>query len=224
MKKEVIVLSLGGSVFLPDNIDTNFLLNFRKLIIKYNRKYKFAIITGGGKFCRDYMKAAKQFPKITQTDLDVMGIRVSRLNAKVIRLLFKDIANKKIIRNPRKKVNFKNIVFGAGWEPGHSTDWDAVVFAKTLDAKTVINMTNVDVLYDKDPAKYKSAKPLKKTTWNNMLKITGTKWRAGMNYPFDPTASALAKKYKLKLILVGKNLNNFKKFLDKKPFRGSIVQ
>lgn len=151
-------------------------------------------------------------------------MRVTRLNAKLIRLMFKGIANEKVMRNPRKKVNFKKIVFGAGWEPGHSTDWDAVLIAKTFGAKTIINMTNVDVLYDKDPNKYKNAKPLARTTWNNLLKITGTKWRAGMNYPFDPKASGLAKKYKLKLILIGKNLDNFRKFLDKKQFRGSVVE
>ena len=128
-----------------------------------------------------------------------------------------------IQKNPRQKISFKKVILGAGWEPGHSTDWDAVLVAKALGAKTIVNMTNVDVLYDKDPRKYKSAKPIKKTTWNGLLKITGTKWRAGMNFPFDPTASKLAKKYKLKLILIGKNLNNFRRFLDKKLFKGSVV-
>ncbi len=224
MKKEVIVLSLGGSVFLPDNIDIDFLLKFRKLVMKYIRKYKFIIITGGGKFCRHYQNAAKKFPKIKNKDLDVLGIRVSRLNSKFVNLLFKDVANKRIMKDPRKKVAFNKIIFGAGWVPGHSTDWDAVMAAKTYGAKRIINMTNVDVLYDKDPAKYKSAKKIKKTSWSGLLKITGTKWRAGMNYPFDPTASKAAKKYGLKLILVGKDLNNFKKLLDKKPFKGSVVE
>jgi len=223
MKKEVIVLSLGGSVFLPDSIDVDFLLSFKKLIRKYSKKYKFAIIVGGGKFCRHYINAAKNFPRITQTALDVLGVHVTRLNAEFVRLLFKDIASKKLIKNPRQKISFKKVILGAGWEPGHSTDWDAVLVAKALGAKTIVNMTNVDVLYDKDPRKYKSAKPIKKTTWNGLLKITGTKWRAGMNFPFDPTASKLAKKYKLKLILIGKNLNNFRRFLDKKLFKGSVV-
>ena len=224
MKKEVIVLSLGGSVFFPDEIDVKFLLNFKKLIRSYIKKYKFVIITGGGKICRKYVSAARRFPGVKETDLDVLGVRVTRLNAKFIRLLFKDIAGKNILKDPSKKISFEKIIFGAGWEPGHSSDWDAVIAAKTYNAKTIVNMTNVNVLYDKDPAIYKTAKPIKKTTWSSMLKITGTKWRAAMNYPFDPTASKLAKKYKLTLILIGKNLNNFKKFLDKKQFKGSVVQ
>jgi len=143
MKKEVIVLSLGGSVFLPDKIDIKFLLNFRKLIIKYLKKHKFVIITGGGKFCRYYQGAVKQFPKKKQTDADMMGIFVSRLNAKLIRFLFKDIANKKLMKSPRKKVNFKNMIIVAGWEPGHSTDWDAVLAAKAYGAKKVF-ATDID--------------------------------------------------------------------------------
>lgn len=63
MKKEVIVLSLGGSVFLPDNIDVNFLLKFRKLIRAYLNKYKFAIITGGGKFLQALHKCRKAVPR-----------------------------------------------------------------------------------------------------------------------------------------------------------------
>jgi uridylate kinase len=60
MKKEIHVLSLGGSVFIPDRIDVSFLRDFRKLILKHIKGGKrFIIITGGGRTCRDYLSQAE---------------------------------------------------------------------------------------------------------------------------------------------------------------------
>ena len=56
-----------------------------------------------------------------------------------------------------------------------------------------------------------------------MLSMDG--WKIpGMNAPFDPIAAKEGQKLKLKLVLLGKNLNNFKKFLDNKKFKGSVVE
>ena len=40
MNKEIIVISLGGSLIVPDEIDWKFLKAFRKLIINQIRKNK----------------------------------------------------------------------------------------------------------------------------------------------------------------------------------------
>ena len=79
-------------------------------------------------------------------------------------------------------------------------------------------------LHDKDPRIYKNAKKIEKTDWKGLRKIVGNKWIPGMNVPFDPIAAKEAQKLKLKLVLVGKDLNNFKKFLDNKKFKGSVVE
>jgi uridylate kinase len=224
MKKEVIVLSLGGSVIVPDSVDSNFLKNFRKLVIKNLKRYKFIIITGGGKTCRNYQKAANSITKLKSEDLDWLGIHVTWLNADLVRTIFKDVAYKCFIINPNKKVKFDNVLIAAGWKPGWSTDYDAVLLAKNYKAKTVINMTNVEYLHDKDPRKYKNAKKIEKIDWKNFRKIVGDKWTPGLNTPFDPIATKLAQKLKLKLILVGKNMNNFENFLKGKKFKGSVVE
>ena len=49
-----------------------------------------------------------------------------------------------------------------GWMPGRSTDDDAVRLAKIYGAEMVINLSNIDYVYDKDPNKYKDAKKLPK--------------------------------------------------------------
>ena len=59
MKKEAVILFVGGSLIFPDEIDIGFLKDFKSLILKHVKKgKKFVIITGGGKICRKYQNAA----------------------------------------------------------------------------------------------------------------------------------------------------------------------
>ena len=53
---KTIVISLGGSVIVPKDIDTNFLKKFKQLILKF--PHRFAIYCGGGSTARKYQKAA----------------------------------------------------------------------------------------------------------------------------------------------------------------------
>ncbi len=223
-KKETIIISLGGSLIVPDKIDYRFLKKFRELIKSYTRKYKFALITGGGKIARRYINAADKAFKIKDEDKDWLGIHATRLNAHLVRTIFEDIANPKIIRDPTKKVKFDKVIIGAGWKPGCSTDYDAVLLAKNIGATTVINLSNIDTLYDKDPHKFLTAKKIERTTWKELQKIVGTKWKPGMNAPFDPKATKEAGKLGLKLVLMGKSISNLRKYFDGKKFKGSIVE
>ena len=55
-------------------------------------------------------------------------------------------------------------------------------------------MSNVDYVYDKDRENSRMQK-IEHMTWDRMSGLIGTKWKAGMNAPFDPIA---AKKQKIK--------------------------
>ena len=57
-EKPLVVLSLGGSLIVPDAIDVAFLREFRSTIISLLPKYRFIIVCGGGKTCRDSSAAA----------------------------------------------------------------------------------------------------------------------------------------------------------------------
>ncbi|MEA3429856.1 MAG: UMP kinase [Nanoarchaeota archaeon] len=218
------VISLGGSIIAPDGIDINFLKKFKKLILKISKKEKIIIVCGGGKVCRRYINAAKNISKVSTQDQDKIGIQATRLNAELLRTILGKSTHSKVIYDPNKKVRFKQILITAGHKPGSSSDYDAIILAKTYKCKEVINLTNIDYIYDKDPKKYKSAKPLKKLSWNQLLKIIGTKWVSGQNYPFDPVASKKGKNLQLKLkLLNGRNLKNTQKCLEGKEFKGSIV-
>ncbi len=226
-KSQTIIISLGGSIVAPDEIDIKFLKDFKKLILKQAKLgKKFVIIVGGGKICRNYQNAAQKVCKLSTKQLDWIGIHATHLNASLVREIFGDKAEVKIIKDlenlPKLK---KQIIIGAGTKPGWSTDYDAVFLAKKYKAKIVANLSNIEYVYDKDPKKFKNAKPLKNISWSDFLKIIGKKWKAGMNAPFDPIASRLAKKIGLKVVfLKGTNLKNFEKFLKGEKFKGTTIK
>ncbi len=199
---ETVVISVGGSLIVPEEIDIKFLKNFKKLILEQKDK-KFVIITGGGKICRKYQKAASEISNLSDEELDWMGIHTTIFNAQLVRIIFKEHAHPVVITNPTEKVDFKeNILVGAGWEPGHSTDNDTVLIAENLGAKKLVNLSNIDYVYDKDPKKFKDAKPIKNTNWKEFRKLLPEKWDPGLNAPFDPIAAENAEKLGLEVTVM----------------------
>lgn len=231
-KENIMVISLGGSLIVPKEIDWQFLKKFRKLIITEIKKgKKFAIITGGGYIAREYAQAANKVIKLTKDDQDWLGIHTTRLNAHLIKTIFRTYANQRINKNPRTredlKTHFENgegIMVAAGWHPGWSTDYVATIIAERLGAKKLINLSNIKYAYDKDPKKYSDAKIIKQISWKNFRKIVGNVWDPGMNLPFDPVASKLAEQNNLEVIIAeGKNLKNLRDILEEKKFTGTVI-
>jgi len=220
---EVILISLGGSVIVPDRIDVGFLKKFRKLILKQKNR-KFVVVCGGGKTCRRYQKAASEITKTGEEDLDWLGIHATRLNAHLLRTVFGDAAHKKVISGFREKIVFREkILVASGWKPGCSTDYDAVMLAKNLGVKKIINISNIDCVYDKNPKKFRKAKPLSRISWKEFRKMVGSKWSPGMNMPFDPVASREAQKSGAKVFIVGKSVENLGRVFSGRSFRGTVI-
>ena len=225
--EETFVISMGGSLIVPEEIDVDFVRDFRKLILSQVEKgKKFVIITGGGKVCRKYQDAAKQVKELDSSELDWLGIYSTRLNAEFIKILFGDLAEKEIIVDPTLPVNMtKSIVFGGGWKPGWSTDYDAVLLGEQLQAKKVINLSNIDYAYDKDPKKYPDAKKIEKISWAEYRKLIPAEWDPGLSTPFDPIASKIAEEANLEVVILnGKNISNFENCLDGKEFIGTTIK
>lgn len=226
MKNNYFVISLGGSLVVPEEIDIPFLKKFRQLILSQAKKGKrFVIIVGGGRTCRKYQKAAKEATRPTPEDLDWIGIHTTRLNAHLLRTVFRDIAYLKVIRNHSEKVRTgKPLIIACGWKPGCSTDYDAVMLARNFKARTIINLSDVDYLYNKDPDFHKDAKMIKEISWKDFRRIVGNRWDPGLNTPFDPVASREAQRLGLKVVIMnGRNLANLENFLNGKGFAGSVI-
>jgi uridylate kinase len=229
-KDNIIVISLGGSLIVPDEIDWKFVRNFKDIIKRQIAKgSKFIIITGGGKLARRYQEAAiKVTKKLTDDDRDWLGIHATRMNAHFIRTIFRDNAHPVINKNPNDLEDFfnfkENILVAAGWRPGFSTDYDAVLLGKYFGVTKIINMSNIDYVCDKDPNKFKDAKKLKNISWADFRTMVGNKWDPGMNAPFDPIASKLASEAKMEVVILnGKKLKNMENCLENKKFNGTAI-
>ncbi len=225
-EKDIIVVSVGGSLIVPDEIDVLFLKNFKAVIERQIKKgRRFVIITGGGKICRKYQQAARDVGPLTPDDVDWLGIHATRMNAHLMRTILRKHAEPVIIKNPTKKVKMtKPVLITAGWEPGHSTDQDAALEARTLKATKLINLSNIDYAYTKDPNKYPDAQPIEAISWKNFRKIIPKKWSPGLNSPFDPVASKECEKHKIEVAIInGKHLDRFEDYLDGKQVIGTII-
>lgn len=222
-----IVISLGGSLIVPDSIDVAFIKEFIETIKEYTKKsFKFAIVTGGGHTARNYIEASKNITTPSHDDLDWLGIATTRVNSELVRIGFGDVAYESIVMNPDIMPNTdKPIIVGGGWKPGNSSDLAAVHCARSLGAKVVINLSNIDYAYDKDPKKFPDAKRLESVSWAEYRSYIPTEWSAGLNTPFDPVASKKAEEIGIEVaILNGKNIENLKNYLDGVEFVGTVIK
>jgi uridylate kinase len=230
MRKKTVVISLGGSLIVPNEIDWKFVKNFKKVIERHIKKnFRFIIITGGGKTARKYIEAAGKIGSVTDHDRDWIGIHATRMNAHFIRTIFRKHAFSIINKNPSELQIFDNfrepILVAAGWKPGFSTDYDAVLLAKHFKASKMVNFSNIDHVYDKDPAKFSDAQKIEKISWPDFRKIVGDKWDPGMNVPFDPIASKCADEENIEVAIInGKDMKNFESYLGNKKFKGTIIK
>lgn len=222
---ERIVMSLGGSVIVPDDIDHAYLKKFREFILRQiKRGRRFVIVCGGGYTAKHYIEAASKIKKVDDEDLDWLGIHSTRLNGHLIRTIFRDVAHPEIITHPNEKLLAKEpVVIAAGWRPGCSTDYDAVLIARNIGARRVINITNTNYVYDKDPNGNGDAKPIKKISWADFRKLVGNKWNPKMRAPFDPIASREAQKLGMKAVITGKDLKNLELVIKGRGFEGTVI-
>lgn len=228
MAKKTKIISVGGSIIIPKTgFDIPFLKKFRKMILDEVKKgHRFILVIGGGATCREYQQAASKTIRMSKEELDWIGIHTTVFNANFVRMLFKEYAYKDVIQDPREKVKTnKPIIIAAGWRPGCSTDKDAVLLAKTYAASDVINLSNIEFVYDKDPNKFSDAKKIEQISWPAFRRdIVGNDWDPGKNAPFDPIASKEAEKMGLRVsILDGKNLREVRKVINDQYFQGTII-
>lgn len=208
--EEKIIISLGGSLIVPEEIDIDFLKSFKFLILKEVEKgKKFFIITGGGKICRKYQNAAKELSNPSNIELDIIGIKALNLNSELVRVLFKDCE--------------AVFVYGAE-KPGSSTDLGATILAEKNNAKIVINLSNIDYVYDSDPKINSNAKKIEKISWADYRTLIPKEWNPGLNSPFDPIASEMAEKEGIQVVIMnGKPIDNLSNYLNGEAFSGTVI-
>jgi uridylate kinase len=225
------VISLGGSIVAPDRVDAPFLSDFFSLVSSYldkDKSRKLILVVGGGAPARLYQKAYRDISGSPDNDeQDWIGIAATRLNGQLLKAVFSGYCKDPLVTDPTAEISFDGqVLVAAGWKPGFSTDYDAVLLGERFGADSVINLSNITKVYTDDPRTNPEAKPLDTISWPDFIKIVGTEWVPGKNAPFDPVATAKASKMGIKVIVAGgRDIENLGKILMEEydSFEGTVI-
>ena len=226
----VKVLSVGGSIVVPEFPDSEFLKKFSALVkdwLSKDEQRKLILVVGGGGPARIYQNAYKEIIDNTSdnSQADWIGIMATRLNAQLLKAIFSDLCTQDVVYDPTAVSEISGrILIAAGWKPGFSTDTDAIYLAEQFGAKTVVNLSNIEKVYTDDPKKNPDAKPLDSISWKDFRKMVGDEWTPGKNCPFDPIASKRAESADIDVICAGgKDIANIEKILNDQEFFGTKI-
>lgn len=219
-----IIISLGGSIISTDADTTAIVQDYATWLKQLAHTNVVAVIVGGGYRARVAIEEAKKNdPNLTNDQLDEIGIAATRVNAELLRSVCQ--VERPMMTDPNIILpTTPCLIFGAGWKPGRSTDYDAVLLAVTNNVTTVYNVSNITKIYTADPKTDPAAKPLDDVTWEQLQQIVGDTWTPGLNMPFDPIAAKLATEHGLTVKVVnGLDMANLANCIAGQAFVGTVI-
>jgi uridylate kinase len=227
MKKEVIVLSLGGSLIIPEEVNLSYLKEFKKAILKNIRKHKFVIVCGGGSVARKYISALREMGTDEKLQ-SFSGISATRMNARFMNYFF-DLNPEEGITHTldllKKYISKQDVVFCGALEykPDQTSDSTAAQIASSLKC-SFINLTDVPGLHDKNPKEHKNAKLIPKISWADFNRIIEKiKFKPGQHFVLDQNAARIIMKNKIPTYIIGKDMKEFDNLLRGKKFKGTVI-
>jgi uridylate kinase len=224
-----VVLSVGGSVLVTGEADRSYLEGLAILLRRLGGQFPLLVTTGGGRTAREYIRLGRDLG-LTEVELDEVGIDVTRLHA---RLLAARVGPPCPSRPPTTvseavhELRHASPVVLGGTEPGHTTDGVAALLAVRVRASRLVNATNVDGIYDRDPQQDPSARRIGRMRWPEFRAMVdaGTSTEAGQNFLFDRLGADLLARAGIPLfVLDGRDLANLEVALMGGRFRGSRVE
>jgi uridylate kinase len=171
-ERDRIVIKLSGSIFSQDLHNTS-IKKYAEMLSHISKKVHPIVIAGGGKIARLYINLARSLGSDEAT-LDIMGIEVSRLNARLLIVALNGLAYSQVPTDLEKvaiAVESGKIVVVGGFHPGQSTNATSALIAEKIKASKFLNATDVDGIYNSDPNTNKNAKLFKEVTIEQCMKI-----------------------------------------------------
>lgn len=224
---DIVVISIGGSVLIPDDNDFEYLSGLAQLLIGLSSRIKLYVVVGGGRISRYYIKLGREFGTDERV-LDEMGVDVTRLNARLLISALSGKSNDFPATSVAEAVvlgNDRPIMVMGGTTPGHTTDGVAASLAEFAKADRVVNATAVDGVYTKDPNKYDDAEKIAKMSFEELLECCKTsEWKAGPSNVFDAMGAEIIAKNRIPLLVVkGRDLEALESAIKGEPFSGTTV-
>ncbi len=199
-----VVIKIGGALIQDEkgNIRVERLAEYAKVVLKLRKENTdvACIIIGGGKTARKYIESARKLGAAEGLS-DEIGIRAAQLNAQIMIGALDEEAYPTIpetLQEVAEAAATGKIVLVGGLQPGQSTNAVAALVAERIKADMLINATDVDGVYTKDPKKDPSAEKLDEVTVNELQEIIDEKgFFAGKYKLFDPIALKILERSKI---------------------------
>ncbi|MDH5400954.1 MAG: UMP kinase [Candidatus Heimdallarchaeota archaeon] len=223
-----LILKIGGSLLFKDgNIQVDLLNKYISIIRELRSLgHIIGVVVGGGYPARQYTKAANQLGA-SNSYMDIIGIEAAKQNA---RLLISGIQEAHPIPPSNYNelllaISTSNLVIIGGLQPGQSTNAVAALFAETLGADYLINLTDISKVYDMDPKLNKDAKPLDTLSYQEFSKIIQANPQVPSGYKlFDTLGVTIVERSKIKLVFInGNQPEKIKQIIKNEPV-GTIIQ
>jgi uridylate kinase len=206
-------ISLGGSLLTGDKSDPTPTLSpepyrayaavLRQL---HEEGHQLMVVCGGGKPARHYIKVAKELDAPPSIQ-DMLGVKATHVNALLLTAALGDAADQTRVYTRATELRHmqpRKILVGGGYRPGSSTDYRAVLLARSLGSEAVINATDVPGVYDRNPRIDPDARKIDSITHAGLERIIkGTARQAPGEYGlFDLKAVRLATRIRMPLIFI----------------------
>jgi uridylate kinase len=171
-RKKRVVIKLSGSIF-SQGASRDSIKKYAEMLSDISNSVQPIVITGGGEIARQYINLARNLGS-DEANLDIMGIEVSRLNARLLIAALGDEAYSQVPKNLEEisiAVASNKIVIVGGLHPGQSTNATSALVAETSKASCFVNATDVDGIYDSDPNTNSKARLFREITVNECIEI-----------------------------------------------------
>ncbi|MEB3825353.1 MAG: UMP kinase [Desulfurococcales archaeon] len=199
-----LTVKISGKYFTP--IEPAYIKRLVEVLSRLNKEgHRLAVIVGGGKTARDYIKPLRDMG-VNEGLLDLVGIRASRLNAYTLTLLLGDRAYPEVPGSIEQFLEYwatGRIVVAGGFQPGQSTNAVSALVAEATHSDILYNLTTVDGVYSDDPKRNPKARKLDTLTVKELRGIIEkNKAEAGTYELFDRLALDIIERSKIKVVVL----------------------
>lgn len=201
-----VVLSLGGSILLPDGDASEQISAYASVIRDLSEHgHTISVVTGGGVIAREYIESARELGA-NEIELDSLGISVTRLNAQLLCFALGELA---VLSPPetyeaaRASLETGRIPVMGGVAPAQTTDAVSAALAEYVNADLVVYATSVSGVFTSDPSIDESATRFDTLSANELVAtIAELEMNAGSNAPVDLLAAKIIQRAGIEAIVL----------------------
>ncbi len=193
------VIKVGGSLLFPGKPDISLI---KKMASQIDNLGKTAVVVGAGRILRDSYLSTLRGSGLDREFLDTVGILIAQINARIFSKFLKNGIYAETLADAKAALASGKTPVMGGLKPRQSTDAVASQLAEAIKASTLLVLTDVDGIYDKDPNENPDAKKFDKMTFSQLVDLTAKLSAQPGNYPvFDAVAAETVARAKIKTII-----------------------